>query len=711
MKVVIGIDLGTSQSAGCYAAGGQYRVVENEMVRAGIVSRENNEKYHPSYVHYSTSGEAVAMGIRAKMLADMSPRTTVYDSKRLIGRPYDDPEVHRYRGILAERGHYEICKDGGEARIRIGDRLISPEDAGAEIVCGILKDALEQDPSIEVARIVISVPAYYDNVQKARTKQAAILALGKMKRTALASRIFIDPEDVSLDEDRYLSLIPEPSAAFITYMDRCGLQGLEAGSHIMVFDMGAGTLDITIGALGAGKTFRDPMTRKERYTLDIERIHGNRALGGRDMDQLIIEHLRSALASRGLAIDSRLTGQVREQAEKAKIELSASQKAGVFFLDHGITMALDRQQLEGLIEPVLVQCRQEILDTLGPTGIGKGGLAAVVLVGGPTLMPCVRRLVEEETGIRIKDVPGWDPMLCVAEGAARLDSTVVNERLTYDYYVAAEMFDGVFLGEKVASAGDPANLELQISILVPYQRIAGVGEVRLCMAEGEELATGRSRLTCIQKIMLPVASALSHGSDIRWVSDPWKTADLRPHLRREIDFHYGRMDMRLRITSDGLMVRPEFFDKATGVKVLYPTLPVRNFGEIDMVSQGEFDRRWNEFAKDYLDEVESNTNRVINSIGRIEGCDRREAIRRYLRNDDVRASDDQVGGLKAEANDLIAKLEAAEVPESGLLIKQLEAAVIEAGFDSICNRYRLQAAIAAARTALDVHGKQSHKLE
>lgn len=708
MKASLGIDLGTSQSAGCYAlGGGQYCVVENELVRSRIVARESNEKYHPSYVHYRMGGDPVAVGVRAKMLAEMSPRTTVYDSKRLIGRPFDDPEVRKYREILAGRGHYEICKDSGDTAIRIGDRRILPEDVGSAIICEILKDALGQEPSLEVAKIVISVPAYYDNVQKARTKQAALLAIDKMKRTPLAGRILFEPEAVSLDDDRYLSLIPEPTAAFITYMDRCGLQGLEPGSRIMVFDIGAGTLDITIGKLGAGKMFRDPLTRKERYTLDIERIHGNRALGGRDMDQLIIEHVKSRLAARGLKVDGRLTGQARDQAEKAKVELSSSLKAGLFFLDQGISLTLDRAQLEDIVAPVLTQCRREIRDALGFAGIDRGGLSAVVLVGGPTLMPCVRRLVEEETGTPIREVPGWDPLLCVAEGAARLDSTVVNERLAFDYYVGVEMFDGVFLGEKVANAGDPANLELRVSVLIPYRRIGRVDAARLCLAEGEALASGETWLKCIQKIVLPVASAISAGTDIRWLPDPWTKADLRPHLPPEIGFHYGRIDMRFRISGDGLVVSPEFFDMAAGLKVQYPSLPARNFGDIRLLGRDEFDGRWKEFAKAYVGRVESLTSQVIDNIGRIEGCDRQEAIRRYFKKRPAPGEDnDRLKTLKAEAGDLLTKLGSMDVPEGNRLSGQLESALLEAGFDSLYNRYRLQSAISAARTALEVHQTQ-----
>ncbi len=417
---VMGIDLGITQSYGCYSKGLneigriKFHEVLNESARKGMIrEREDDEKYFPSYVLYDCYQGGILAGEKAKLLAHLYPKTTVYEFKRLIGRRFDDSEVQEFKKILGEKGHYELCNgDEGEVKIKICNKKISPEEVSSEIIMEIVKNAFQQEPNLEIDRMVISVPAYFNLIQNEKTKEAAILAIRKLK-------IYYPGRIQAEDIIKNIELISEPTAAFITYKARGGLEGMTEKEYVLVFDLGAGTHDITIGRC---KVITDPLGNED-VLLDIKAIYGNNALGGRgidrDIDEKIMEWAKGELQKKKITIDNKIMHELRENAEKAKIRLSSRDNIAIRLESIETDIPIDRKKLEEIIGPIIKQIRNEINTAMEMRKIKKGEMAAVVMVGGPTFMPVVRRAVEEEIGIKIKDIKGWNPMLCVAEGAAR----------------------------------------------------------------------------------------------------------------------------------------------------------------------------------------------------------------------------------------------------------------------------------------------------
>lgn len=624
---VIGLDLGTSQSAGCYLAGRSgnrdtYVEVENDMVRSGAVTRAANEKYFPSYLQYDAMGNCLVAGLRAKLLADGFPRNTVYDSKRIIGRRFDDPEVQKLKKIQDGRGHFEICDEYQQARIAIDDAVISPEQAASEIIAEMLRDALRQERGLYIRKIVISVPAYFKDVQRLKTKEAALLAIGKLQGSEFEGRICIDVAGRKAEDIQDISLIAEPSAAFVTYMARGGYRYVHKDKRALVFDLGAGTLDITIGT---AMLVKDPVTREEKFTLDIRMTHGNTALGGRDMDQLVIEYIVAELGRRNVPVDGRLMCRIRDKAEQAKIDLSARESTDIIFLEQGVTIPLTRSRLVEIIRPLLDLCREELRESMGKAGLRKGEAAAIILVGGPTYMPCVRSLVEEETGTRLARLDGWDPMLCVAEGAARSCSIVVNEVIPFNYYVAVEMFKGVNVVTPVAAVGDPANIDRKIRLEVPLYTEDRVNKVTLRMVEAESRDGRVIRAGCFQEIGLPLASMPGTMTRYVSISPLWSTRELMQF--RELKLRYGTILMTCRMNKDGLILQPTFYNPSTGNRVTYPDLPVWNLGEIEVIDRQAFENNLDEYAQDgYVRRLEANFNANIDMIMRTSNCNRSAAI-------------------------------------------------------------------------------------
>jgi molecular chaperone DnaK (HSP70) len=150
----IGIDLGAAQSAGCYDDGTEltarkkYRPVENDMVRGGAYSRDRLEKPHPSFVRYSGAGKPAEAGVRAKLMARTFPKNTVGSIKCLLGMPFSDPRVQAIKAWLDASGGVSVCDNDDMAWYCLGDKKISPEEAAADLIAGIFKDALEQEPGL-----------------------------------------------------------------------------------------------------------------------------------------------------------------------------------------------------------------------------------------------------------------------------------------------------------------------------------------------------------------------------------------------------------------------------------------------------------------------------------------------------------------------------------------------------------------------------------
>lgn len=349
---IIGIDLGTSNSAAAVLRGGRPVIIPSaEGISIG-------GKAFPSYVALTADGQ-ILVGEPARRQATANPEGTVTAFKRKMGK----------REAIVLRG-----------------RDYSPEQLSAFLLQKIRRDA-EAFLGEPVEKAVVTVPAYFDDNQRAATKDACRIA--------------------GLDVMR---LVNEPTAASLAY----GLDRLGEELRIAVIDLGGGTLDVTIMEFGKG-------------VFEVKATSGDTQLGGTDMNLLIFNHLaeRFQMAT-GVDVRSDLKAAARlmEAAEAAKIDLTASVSthvslpylAAVQGEARHLELDLNRTELERLVRPVIDRCRGPVEQALHDAGISPKDVDRVVFVGGPTRMPVVRSYFEGMFGHKAE--MGVDPMECVAAGAA-----------------------------------------------------------------------------------------------------------------------------------------------------------------------------------------------------------------------------------------------------------------------------------------------------
>ena len=371
MAQVIGIDLGTTNSAMAAMEAGKPQVIAN--VEGGRTT--------PSVVATSKDGERL-VGTIAKRQAVTNPDQTLYSVKRLMGRRFDDEEVQRFKAIAG----FEIVKmPNGDAGVKMGDRDYSPPEISAMILQKLKADA-EAYLGEEVTEAVITVPAYFGDSQRQATRDAGRIAGLEVLR-----------------------IINEPTAASLAY----GLDK-EGEELIAVYDLGGGTFDVSVLELGEG-------------TFQVRATNGDTFLGGDDFDEVIINHLVDEfLKDQGVDLKKDRTAlqRLKESAEKAKIELSSAQTTEVnlpFITADAsgpkhLVMSISRAQLEqlvgDLVDRTLVPCKQALEDA----GISPSQIDEVVLVGGMTRMPLVQQKVEAFFGK--EPHKGVNPDEVVAIGAA-----------------------------------------------------------------------------------------------------------------------------------------------------------------------------------------------------------------------------------------------------------------------------------------------------
>jgi molecular chaperone DnaK len=349
---IIGIDLGTSNSAAAVLRGGRPVIIPSaEGISVG-------GKAFPSYVAITPDGQML-VGEPARRQATANPEGTASAFKRKMGR---------------------------RENIRLRDRDFSPEQLSAFLLQKIKRDA-EAFLGEPVEKAVVTVPAYFDDNQRAATKDACRIA--------------------GLDVVR---LVNEPTAASLAY----GLDRLGQELRIAVIDLGGGTLDVTIMEFGKG-------------VFEVKATSGDTQLGGTDMNQKIFEHLTERFQmSTGVDVkaDLKAAARLMEAAESAKIELSTSitthislpYLATVNGEPRHLELDLNRTELERLVRSVIERCRGPVEQALHDAGITPKNVDRVVFVGGPTRMPAVRSYFEELFGHKAE--MGVDPMECVAAGAA-----------------------------------------------------------------------------------------------------------------------------------------------------------------------------------------------------------------------------------------------------------------------------------------------------
>ncbi|MBI2011375.1 molecular chaperone DnaK [Candidatus Daviesbacteria bacterium] len=368
MAKIVGIDLGTTNSAVAVMEGGKPKVIHSA----------EGENIIPSVVNPTKN----IVGRVAKRQAIVNPKETIFSVKRLMGRKFSDPEVQRDIKWLP----YTI-KEGknGMAVVEVEGHEYTPQEISAQILQKIKADA-ESYLGEKVTDAVITVPAYFDDSQRQATKQAGEIAGLNVSR-----------------------IINEPTAAALAY----GLD--KAHSHtIAVYDLGGGTFDISILELGEG-------------VFEVKSTNGDTHLGGDDFDQKIIDFLAEEFKKQegiDLKGDRQALQRLRDAAEKAKIELSSSMETDISIpfvtaTDSGpkhLETKLSRAKLESLVSELIDKTFEAVKSALKDAKIESSKVEEVVLVGGMTRMPAVSKKVSEFFGK--EPHKGINPDEVVAIGAA-----------------------------------------------------------------------------------------------------------------------------------------------------------------------------------------------------------------------------------------------------------------------------------------------------
>ncbi len=371
MPKVLGIDLGTTNSAMAVVEGGSPRIIEN---------KEGN-RTTPSIVAISKSGERT-VGLVAKRQAVTNPENTIFSAKRLIGRRFSDAEVQRDKKILP----YEIreAKDGG-VEIKMGDKWYRPQEISAMVLQKLKADA-EDKLGEKITEAIITVPAYFDDSQRKATKDAGEIAGFTVKR-----------------------IINEPTAAALAY----GLNK-KKDEQIVVYDFGGGTFDVSVLEVSAD-------------TVEVKSTGGDTHLGGDDFDQVIIGWLISEFKKDqgiDLSQDKLALQRLKESAEKAKIELSSAMETeiNIPFITSDASgpkhmgIKLSRSKLEELVGEYVTKSIDIVKQVVKDANFQISDIDEVVLVGGQTRMPKIQEAVKALFGKEPhKDI---NPDEVVAVGAA-----------------------------------------------------------------------------------------------------------------------------------------------------------------------------------------------------------------------------------------------------------------------------------------------------
>ena len=371
MAKILGIDLGTTNSAMAVMEGGSPEIIANA---------EGN-RTTPSVVAVNKTGERL-VGQLARRQSVTNPKNTIYEMKRLIGRRWEDKEVQRDIKLMG----YEMVKSGQSVKVKMGDKEYSAEELSAMVLSKLKADA-ESFTGQTITEAVITVPAYFDDAQRQATKDAGKIAGLEVKR-----------------------IINEPTAAALAY-------GLDKGGKdekIAVYDLGGGTFDVSVLELGDG-------------VFEVKSTNGDTHLGGADFDRVIVNYLIDTFKKENgqdLTDDKAAMQRLRDEAEKAKIELSTTNEVAINlpFLTatadgpvHFETK-LTRAKLESLVADLVDRTAGPCEKALKDAGLKASDIDAVILVGGMTRMPAVQEKVQKIFGK--EPMKGVNPDEVVAIGAA-----------------------------------------------------------------------------------------------------------------------------------------------------------------------------------------------------------------------------------------------------------------------------------------------------
>jgi molecular chaperone DnaK len=374
VPTVIGIDLGTTNSAAARLEAGEPTVLENA----------EGQRTTPSVVAINPKTGERLVGVLARRQMITNPENTVYSIKRFMGRKFDDPIVQE----AIKRVSYKVTRaPNGDVRVVMGGKEYSPPEISAMILQKLRADA-EAKIGDQVTQAVITVPAYFNDTQRQATKDAGQIAGLEVLR-----------------------IVNEPTAAALAYgLDRAGEDEV-----IAVYDLGGGTFDISILRVGEG-------------VIEVLATNGDTFLGGDDFDLAVMDWIQAeARKETGIDLSSDRVAlqRIREAAEKAKIELSSAQTTEINlpFITAGaagpvhLQLTLTRSKLEQLTQPLIERTRGPVERALADAKISSSDVDEVVLVGGQTRMPAVQELVKKLFNGK-EPHKGVNPDEVVAVGAA-----------------------------------------------------------------------------------------------------------------------------------------------------------------------------------------------------------------------------------------------------------------------------------------------------
>ncbi len=378
MGKIIGIDLGTTNSAMAVLEGGEPTIIPNA----------EGGRTTPSVVAFTKTGEQL-VGTVAKRQAVTNPENTVFSIKRFMGRKFSN--VSEEMKIVP----YKVVEGpNGDVRVQVKDGQFSPPEISAKILQKLKRDA-EAFLGTEVTEAVITVPAYFDDAQRQATKDAGIIAGLEVKR-----------------------IVNEPTAASLAY----GLDK-EHEQTVLVFDLGGGTFDVSILELGDG-------------VFEVKSTNGDTHLGGDNFDKAVVDWIVTEFRKEkgvDLTKDRQALQRLYEAAEKAKVELSSVLETSInqpfITMDQSgplhLEMTLSRAKLEELTRDLLDRVVGPTKQAMTDAGLKTGDLDQVILVGGMTRMPAVQNKVRELTGK--EPHKGINPDEVVALGAAIQGGVLAGE--------------------------------------------------------------------------------------------------------------------------------------------------------------------------------------------------------------------------------------------------------------------------------------------
>ncbi|MBI2282864.1 MAG: Fe-S protein assembly chaperone HscA [Bacteroidetes bacterium] len=362
-EMIVGIDLGTTNSL--------VAIIHPESKQPVALKEHNGSSLVPSIVHFDGFGNPT-VGEAAKAFMETDPQNTIFSAKRLMGKSFRD--IKENAGFFT----YKVIDDDADSlvKVQVGNQFYSPIDLSSYILKE-LKQRAEHILKTPVSKVVITVPAYFNDAQRQATRDAGKLA--------------------GLD---VLRIVNEPTAASLAY----GLgMNKEEEKTIAVYDLGGGTFDISILRISNG-------------IFEVLSTNGNTYLGGDDMDRAIVQYWmeQAGISLEELKQNKELSQGLRLRAEEAKKQLSGQDSFSVDW--NGDQLSLSRETFESLIRPLIEQTMQSCSNALKDAGLTTADIDTIVMVGGSTRVPAVKNAVSEFFGKPVNDSVNPDEV--VALGAA-----------------------------------------------------------------------------------------------------------------------------------------------------------------------------------------------------------------------------------------------------------------------------------------------------